>query len=92
MDRMPNPRKPIIELTPRVRAVAIVIILTASAILGSMTAATEAPHRQTQFGRNFDAPVVIVPAPAAAPVIELETPPATDPRPAPASTSRRSEI
>jgi hypothetical protein len=86
MDRMPDPKKPIIELTPKVQLVAAMVILAASALLGSMVAHTEAP-RQTEFRRNFEtAPVLVIPAqpvsdraPAA---IELDAEPAPEPAPA----------
>lgn len=85
MDRMPNPKKPIIELTTRVQVTAGAVILGMSAILGSMVAHSEAP-RQTEFGRNFEAaPVVVVPAPpvpASEPAaIELDAP-VLEPQPA----------
>lgn len=89
---MPNPRKPIIELTPRVQAVAALIILAGSAILGSMAATAEAPRQQTRFGRNFATPIVIVPVAPAAPVIQLDQPRPAAPRPAPARPSTSSEI
>lgn len=60
MDRMPNPKRPIIELTPRVQLMAAVIILALSAAVGSMVATADAP-RQQRFGRNFAAPLLIVP-------------------------------
>ena len=91
MDRMPDPKKPIIELTPRVRAVAAFVILAASAILGSLIAGTEAPRQQTPFERNF-APIVIVPAEPPAPVAKPEAPLQTAPPPIQAEASRSSEI
>lgn len=84
MDRMPNPKKPFIELTPRIQLAAAVVILAGSALLGSMVARTETP-RQAEFERNFDAPIVVVPAapaPQTAPAsIELDAPPAPEPVP-----------
>jgi hypothetical protein len=74
MDRMPNPKKPIIEVTPRVQLAAAVVILTVSAMLGSLLTASDGP-RQAQFDRNFAAPLIVVP-------------PAPDPPAAPAELPR----
>jgi heme A synthase len=88
---MPSPRKPIIELTPRVQAVAAVVLLAASALLGAVVATSDAPRQRTDFGRNF-APIVVVPAAPSAPTIEQETPRPAAPLAPPAETLRGSEI
>ena len=90
MDRMPNPKKPFIELTPRRQLFAGIGILALSYALGAVMITSEPPQR-TEFAPNFDStPVVVVPPepPAAEPSLDLEVVPEPEPEPAtPADSS-----
>jgi hypothetical protein len=82
MDRMPSPKRPIVELTPRNQLLGGVGILALSYALGALIITSEPPRQATEFTPNFDsAPVVVVPpAPApASPSIELDPVPESDP-------------
>jgi hypothetical protein len=92
MDRMPNPKRPIIELTPRKRIAAATAILLGSYLFGAVVITSDPPQRRTEFAPNFDsAPLIVVPAERpAGPSIELEVLP--QPEPGPAKTSNGSSI
>jgi hypothetical protein len=83
MDRMPNPRRPIIELTPRVQAGAALGILIGSYLLGSILIAPDLPAQKTEFLPNFDTPgVVVIPSrPPTPAVIDLDVVPQPEPQP-----------
>ena len=92
MDRMPNPKRPIIELTPRNQLLGGIAILATSYLLGALIITSEPPKPRTDFAPNFDsAPVVVVPSePPAAPALELDVVP--EPAPAPAQAQDPSSI
>ena len=81
MDRMPNPKRPIIELTPRNQLLGGIGILVASYTLGALIITSDPPPRRTEFAPNFDtAPVVVVPPePTPPPALELEVVPEPEP-------------
>ena len=88
MDRMPNPKRPIIGLTPRKMLAAAAAILIASYVAGALLITSDPPVRKTEFAPNFDAPgvVVVPPDKPEPPTIELEVIPEPE---APAGDSPR---
>jgi hypothetical protein len=81
MDRMPNPKRPLIELTPRKQLAAATAILIGSYLFGALVITSDPPRRQTEFAPNFDsAPLMVVPAEKpAGPSIELQVLPQPEP-------------
>jgi hypothetical protein len=73
--RMPNPKKPFIELTARNQALAAVGILFGSYLLSNIFIHNAPPQQAREFTTNFDpAAIVVTPEPPAAakPTVETE--------------------
>jgi hypothetical protein len=74
-NRMPNPKKPLIELTARNQALAAAGILLGSYLLSNVFINSAPPQQTREFTTNFDtAPIVVAPKPPAAgkPTVETE--------------------
>jgi hypothetical protein len=91
--RMPNPKKPFIELTARNQALAAVGILFGSYLLSSVFIHNAPPQQAREFTTNFDpATIVVAPDPPATgkPTVETEMFVVPEPAPAEDSSDRQS--
>jgi hypothetical protein len=91
--RMPNPRKPFIELTARNRVLAALGILCGSYFLSNVFIHNAPPQQAREFTTNFDAAaiVVVLEQPAAGkPTLETEMSLTPESTPAPDASNRQS--
>ena len=92
MDRMPNPKRPIIELTPRNQFLGGIGILVTSYLVGALIITSEPPQQRTDFAPNFDSAPVVVAPPEPPPPAALELDVVPEPEPAPIANPDPSSI